>query len=156
MDPIADQVTAALQGVLRLEREAFSQFHDEEHHEHHRENGALEKWYDSLVHESRCRRRKLLNRLFATDATPDPDPGAPQASTGDELEGLIRTLDLLTALRKAYRNLFQAAGNAGDAKAAKVGGKGMASVEHAIAKAGALIDKERKMGRGEWLGTVAQ
>src|SRR5580698_10385487 len=101
MQPISEQVTGALQAVLSLERQAFSQFHDEEHHEEARGNKKLTGWYNDQVSDARTRRRKLLRRLFATGQTPACDCQC-VPSTGDEVDGLNRTADLLNGLHGGY------------------------------------------------------
>lgn len=154
MQPISPAVTAALQAVLMLEREAFSQLHDEEHREEYHGNKRLMKWYDGLVHDTRTRRRKLLTRLFATDAIPDPNPGLPQAVDGDELAGLSRTHDLLGRLHVAYLALYRAAAPV-DPVATKIARNGCQCVEATICECDVWVDKRSRMAEKVWLGTTA-
>ena len=156
MKPISERVCTAMQGALRFERTAFSQFHDQEHYEQYHEHCKLQKWYDGLVHDSRCRRRKLLDRLFATGQVPGPEMAEAQPAAEDEADGIEQTRDLLMLLHQVYLNLYRVAGEEGDATACKIATRAVQQVECTICECDARLRKYGRMGPAIFAASVAQ
>lgn len=63
----------ALQQCLRIERTAFEYLHDLEHAMERRGWRLLEKRLDKWVDHARCRRHRLIKRIYEYDEIPNPD-----------------------------------------------------------------------------------
>jgi hypothetical protein len=153
MQPISPATVELVQVALRLERAAMSYLHDAEHASRYQDYGKLEAWYDKRVHESRCRRRRLLDYLFANDDIPDPSCDAP-AATMDPADGLGQAQDLLMSLCNAYRAVFTQGNTDGDAVAEKIATCGVMEVSKTLCKIEAKLEQLEAMGQQVWLTTL--
>ncbi len=153
MQPVSPATVELMQAALRLERATITSMHDFEHCCRYLGYGKLEAWYDKRVHESRCRRRKLLDYLFANDDIPDPSC-EPIAATLDVAGGLGEVQDLLMALCNAYRVVFTSGNTDGDAVAEKIATCGAKEVTHTLCKIEAKLEQLEAMGQQVWLTTL--
>ncbi len=153
MQPVSPATVELVQAALRLERAVITSLHDMEHAARYLGYGKLEAWYDKRVHESRCRRRKLLDYLFANDDIPDPSC-EPIAATIDVAVGLDEVYELLTDLGKAYRAVFVQANADGDAVAEKIATCGVKEVTATLCKIEAKVGQLEAMGQQVWLTTL--
>jgi hypothetical protein len=131
----------------------MSYLHDQEHSARYQGYGKLQDWYDKRVHESRCRRRRILDYLFANDDIPDPSCDAP-AATMDAADGLGQAQDLLMALCSAYRMVFTQGNNDGDAVAEKIATCAVNEVTATLCKIEAKLEQLEAMGSQVWLSTI--
>ncbi len=153
MQPISPMTVELMQAALRLERVVITFSHDLEHASRYMGYGKLESWYDKRVHESRCRRRKILDYLFSNDDIPDPSCDAP-AATMDAADGLGQAQDLLMALCSAYRMVFVQSNTDGDAVAEKIATCAVMEVTSTLCKIEAKLEQLEAMGSQVWLTTI--
>ncbi len=154
MQPVSPATVELVQAALRLERATMSYLHDAEHSMRYMCYDKLESWYDKQVHDSRCRRRKILDYLFANDDIPDPACDAP-AATMDAPDGLGQTQDLLMSLCGAYRAVLAQARMDNDAVAEKIAACGINELTGTLCKIEAKLEKLEAMGLQVWLAEVA-
>ncbi len=153
MQPVSLATVELVQAALRLERAVITFAHDLEHASKYMGYCKLESWYDKRVHESRCRRRKLLDYLFANDDIPDPQCDAP-AATMDAADGLGQVQDLLMSLCAAYRAVFMSGNADGDAVAESIATCGVKEVTSTLCKIEAKLEQLEAMGQQVWLTTL--
>ncbi len=153
MQPVSPATVELMQAALRLERTVITFSHDLEHASIYLGYDKLASWYDKRVHESRCRRRKLLDYLFANDDIPDPSCDAP-AATMDPADGLGQAQDLLMSLCTAYRAVFSQGNMDGDAVAEKIATCGVLEVTKTLCKIEAKLEQLEAMGQQVWLTTL--
>ncbi len=130
---------------------AFEQFHRQEHRFERQEYQELEDWYDSLVHDARGWRRKLLKRLEMFRAEFDSVLNPFQVGN-DAPTAISYTLKTATDLHDEIQVLSDAATADRDLKTQKIALGIQGDVQHLITKCEALLEQIELIGHEQWLG----
>jgi bacterioferritin (cytochrome b1) len=151
------KVVASMQSPLRWERQIFSSVHDLEHLAEYARWHKLESYFNDLVAEARCRRRRLLRQIFAMGGTPDPDAGDPKAVPGpnDVEEMLSMAMSMYQSAWTEYQKAVNAAMAAGDQDTLSILSKNQREVRKTICKIEAKQRKVETMGPQVFRGTQA-
>jgi len=154
MQALDQTIIDALQDLLSREATFMECTHTQEHYWQSRGYKKLKKWFDSLVSDSRDRKRRLIDRLFQYDGVTVAIATASVYAWTNVPDAFSNTLNYLTDLNTAYQNALVICEKASDETNIDLLNDAQYVVQKSISKFEARSKQLADLGPAVYLSTL--